>query len=327
MEGFDRGTFDARGYDDARASVDTYASTVISEGDLPEEYPEYDVGSYEGDYYVSDAIPATSRDFAELFPSRDRLLIHHDDATVDGNMNLRVDTEVTLRGGEKCKMTLFHLRMYDLKNREFSLRRYCRESGREVCHSVRKYQTSTAVNRPSLQRSFSSAMAVIRQKQELKPSMSGLERSDSGYSSMNGDGDMEACSPTSGPYKKASLMPTNTIKLEFSNYAHVNVKRRGAGSQKRYEFEYWGVNYAWKRVAKQRGDLCEISYHLVRDGTELPLAHIVPVPMSTAERHEEEMKGGWIPPCSMWIQDDKIIHGLSDLPEYVSYTTQTTGLC
>ncbi|MBE7181245.1 MAG: hypothetical protein INR71_08560, partial [Terriglobus roseus] len=38
--------------------------------------------------------PATPSDFAELFPSSRELLIRHDDTTVDGNMNLRVDADV-----------------------------------------------------------------------------------------------------------------------------------------------------------------------------------------------------------------------------------------
>lgn len=332
MEGCDRGTLNTRKYNGARASIDTYASTILSGLELPEEFPDYGARPCERDYYASDAIPATPREFAELFPSKERLLIHHDDAAIDGNMNLRVDTEVILRGGaasgKRCKITLFHLRMYDLKHREFSLRRYCRESGREVCHSVRKYQTSAAGTRPSLRRSFSSALAVIRPKQQSKPSISGPKRSDSGCSSMDADDDIESRLQTASNSEKVSLMPTNTIKLEFSNYAHVDVKRRGAGSQKRYEFEYWGVNYAWKRAVKQRGDLCEVSYHLVKDWSDLPLAYIVPVPMTTAERQEEDMKGGWIPPCSMWIQEDDILEGVSDLPEYVfECCAEATRLC
>ena len=99
-------------------------------------------------------------------------------------------------------------------------------------------------------------------------------------------------------------LPTNTIKLEFSNYAHVDIKRRGAGSNKRYEFAYWGAAYRWQRVSIQRGKIEEVSYHLLRGGTEhddMPLAHIVPVPLTANEAFDEDDKGGWIPPCSLWM--------------------------
>ena len=78
-----------------RASVDTYAST--SEEDLADEVddmPDYDVPTYRHEPLACDAIPTTPRDFGELFPTSKRLSIRHDDSTIDGNMNLRVDTQV-----------------------------------------------------------------------------------------------------------------------------------------------------------------------------------------------------------------------------------------
>jgi hypothetical protein len=100
--------------------------------------------------------------------------------------------------------------------------------------------------------------------------------------------------------------PTNTMKLEFSNYAQVELKRRGTGSGKRYEFEYWGYHYVWKRQVKQDGDFTEVSYHLVRNDKESYLAQIVPVLLTTSQAEDERSRGGWVPPCSMWLNDDDI---------------------
>ncbi|KAK4964112.1 hypothetical protein LTR28_004044, partial [Elasticomyces elasticus] len=97
LKGFKDGFFDDDNVD-ARTSVDTYASTIPSCNDLQEDVSEYEVPAYRQDYCYSDALPATPQDFAELFPSHRRLLIRHDDSTLDGNMNLRIDCQVALRG-------------------------------------------------------------------------------------------------------------------------------------------------------------------------------------------------------------------------------------
>jgi len=324
IEGRTQYDAEIREYDDARASVETYASTIDSADDLEDDAPPFDAQSYQGyEPCGSDAIPSTPRDFAELFPSTTRLSICHDDATTDGNLNLRVDNQVELRGEIKLPMTLFHLRMNDLKARQFSLRRYCRESGREVCHSDRKYQKPAQEKRPTLQKSLSSALYNIRHKARSPTSsqLGALKRSDSGYASMHNheydcddDDDGSHATPTPSS-RRASLLPTNTIKLEFSNYAHVDVKRRGTGSHKRYDFEYWGVDYAWKRFIQRDGDFEEVSYHLYRSDSENSLAHIVPVPLTRAQAEEENAKGGWVAPCSLWLTDESVISGLSDISE------------
>jgi hypothetical protein len=303
-----------------RSSVDTYAST--SEEDLADDFddmPEYDVPHYHHEPLASDAIPTTPHDFGELFPTAKRLSIRHDDSTIDGNMNQRVDTQVEERGHHKQSYTLFHLRMQDLRTREFSLRRYCRESGREVCHSTRKYQKPAAEKRPVLQRASTALASLV--KSDSRPSTSaGLKRSDSGYESVQDIGDevMDVGSrPKSVGYSKGrALMPTNTIKLEFSNYAHLDVKRRGAKSYKRYGFEYWGHDYSWKRIVKKEHDHDSVSYYLVRDDNDKePLAHICPVRLSQDEAREERARGGWVPPCYMRITDEKILRSDTDLPE------------
>jgi hypothetical protein len=303
-----------------RASVDTYAST--SEEDLADDLddmPTYHVPQHCHVPRQSDAIPTTPRDFAELFPTGKRISIRHDDATIDGNMNLRVDTQVEERGYRKQSYTLFHLRMQDLRTREFSLRRYCRESGREVCHSLRKYQKPPS-ERPVLQRASTALANLV--KSDSRPSTSaGLKRSDSGYESVPNhvEGEEmrdESISKSVGYSKGRALMPTNTIKLEFSNYAHLDVKRRGAKSYKRYAFEYWGHDYSWKRIVKKEREHESVSYYLVRDDNDKePLAHICPVRLTAEEAHDEQARGGWVPPCYMRITDEQILRSDTDMSE------------
>lgn len=308
----------------ARSSVDTYASTSDEDlDDDADDIPEYDVPQYHHEPLPTDAIPTTPRDFAELFPTSKRISIRHDDATIDGNMNLRVDTQVEERYNKKQNYTLYHLRMSDLRTRDFSLRRYCRESGREVCHSIRKYQNPPQEKRPVLQRA-STALASLVHKTESRPSTAaGLKRSDSGYESVRGhveegdDEEDERSRPKSaGYFRGRALLPTNTLKLEFSNYAHMEVKRRGAKSHKKYTFEHWGSNYAWKRIVKRERDQETVSYYLVRDENEKePLAHICPVRLTLSEAREEVARGGWVPPSYLRITDDKILRSDSDITE------------
>jgi hypothetical protein len=302
---------------DGRESVCTYASTTPSDADFDEEEEEeraeyvlYQEPAELGPVYEPAAVPSSPQEFAEYFPSTRRLCIRHDDS-VDGNMNLRVDTEATRSEGRRVDLTLFHLRMHDLKNRQFSLRRYCRDSGREVCNSTRKCTKPATARRPGLQRSMSNALASLRSKSESKVSKASLKRTDSGYDSMS-EGDDEDSQGRRLTDSSNLQIPTNTINLEFSNYAHIDLNRRGSKSSKRYEFEYWGTPYAWKKAVTKKdngGDSQEISYHLYNRQTLKAVAHIVPVPMTPDEAREEEMKGGWVPPCSMWISDASVLSG------------------
>ncbi|KAJ4363164.1 hypothetical protein N0V83_010284 [Neocucurbitaria cava] len=317
-----------------RVSVDTYASTS-DEGvaDDHDDMPDYDVPQSHYEPLPCEAIPTTPRDFGELFPTAKRISIRHDDATIDGNMNLRVDTQIEERGHRKQNYTLFHLRMQDLRTREFSLRRYCRESGREVCHSMRKYQKPLSEKRPVLQRA-STALANLVKTDSRPSTSSGLKRADSGYESVRGgvdvdvedDDDDDESEPRPKPvgYSKGrALIPTNTIKLEFSNYAHMDVKRRGAKSHKRYAFEYWGHDYAWKRIVKSESqrDQESISYYLVKDDNDRePLAHICPVKLTQEEAREEAARGGWVPPCYMRITGDSILQSDTDISDVVIAT-------
>jgi hypothetical protein len=274
---------------------------------------------------------STPQDFAKLFPSLNRLTIRHDEFTSDGNMNLRIDTVVT--GRRRTAIQLFHLRMYDLAKREFSLRRYSRESGREVCNSKRKFiepaapRPKTADERPTLKRSMSTALRTLSGgKPVLRRAKSGVSvpsRPGTGYSTCDGDDELYL---EEANLSRLSLdsrlvrgkaqrpLPTNTIKLEFSNYARVDVSRRGGKGNKRYDFEWWGHRYSWKRsIDKQLG---LVSFHLVRDGhAGAPVAHIVPETRSPSQVLADESAGGWVPPCFMWIADETVVDAVTDVAE------------
>jgi hypothetical protein len=138
-----------------------------------------------------------------------------------------------------------------------------------------------------------------------------IRRQDSGYGSSN-DEDEEVDVSMS---KSSVQIPTNTTKLEFSNYAQVEVKRRGAKSSKRYEFEYWGYTYVWKRVTEKDGQGKAVSYHLFKGDGGAAVAHIVPEMRSPSQIRAEDAAGGWVPPCSMWISDKSVLEALTNVAE------------
>ena len=301
---------------DSGASFASYPSSVDSQDDLNDEAGEYQVAPAELEVYHSDAIPSTPQDFAELFPSKRELFIAHDDATIDGNMNLRVDTIVANDRGEEKKIILYHLKMVDLKTRKCSLRRYCRDSGREICHSAIRSQAPETKNKFSFARSISSALS-FRSKTDVKSlHAAGLRRQDSGYDSINSADD-----ETSRPYVVAQSAPAvvtdNVVSLEFSNYAHLDVRRQGFGSEKRYDFEYWGVSYSWQKTQSRQGG---VSYKLVRHKDHALVAHIATMPLTDAEAQEEIEQGGWVPPCSMQIDDQHVIDASGDVSDVVVAT-------
>lgn len=292
-----------------RSSTSTYASTLDT-ADLPQSedyhecHPPYSIVE-RTEFYPLDALPSTPASFAPLFPSSKRLLIRHDDTTVDGNMNLRIDTPVHMRDGSHRDITLFHLRMHELFSRKFSLRRYCRDSGREVCHSARREVVPAQDKRPHFRRSWSTVFG-------LKPGASSsgnssphgeFSRRNSGFSSINGDLD-------SGERPTLS----DTVLLEFSNYAHVELRRKG-GSNKKYEFEYWATKYQWRREIRNEGDLQAVSYFLVDAQSGKTVAHMMPDILAPPEAIEEEKKGGWVPPSSLWISDPEVYRIMPDVAE------------
>ena len=289
-----------------RASVETYASTVASTEDLT-PLPEYEAPE-RAEIFSSVSVPTIPSEFAELFEAGRRIHIEHDDATSDGNMNLRLDTEISV-SGQRRKMTLFHLRMRDLRDRQFSLRRHCRDSGREVCKSSRKFapvpETHGSSKPPALQRSLSSAITSII---GVKPKRLGISRrhdvakhsskASDEFSSLSNDSVDDLPSEiTRAPVR------TNTIRLEFSNYALVEIHTNGTKSSKQYDFEYWGSHYHWKRLVRRDGHCKAISYHLVNAAANETIAHITPEPLTRQQAIDEEYKGGWVPPCSLFITD------------------------
>ncbi|TKX24713.1 hypothetical protein C1H76_3323 [Elsinoe australis] len=317
-------------HDSPRSSVETYASTVPSLNENPhqdDDQLDYEVPTFQPDAYYDDTIPTTPADFSKLFPSTRKLNISHDDSTPDGNMNLKTTTQVRTPRGRLQNMTLFHLRMYDLKSREFSLRRYDRDSGREVCHSSRNYQ-KPADKRPGFQRSLTNAIASLRTKSDNRmPTLSTMNRAPVGredsHSSFKKSFESDALErPQSAGHDVRSHphLPTNTTRLEFSNYAKVEVKRRGTKSSKRYEFEYWGKTYQWKRAVQKTGKDISTSYYLFEAGTNEVLAKIIPEPLSPTQQQEERSKGGWVPPCAMWISDERLIRMQNDVSDVIIAT-------
>ncbi|KAJ5748011.1 uncharacterized protein N7511_009707 [Penicillium nucicola] len=318
-----------------RDSVSTCASSAGSATDLSHEEPRYEVHERE-EFFPLDAIPSTPSSFAPLFPSSRRLLIRHDDATIDGNMNLRVDTPVHLRDGSQRDVILFHLRMYDLFARKFSFRRYCRDSGREVCHSARREASSGHDKRPAFRRSWSTVFASLRPGSSSNgaPSTStttahgDLKRQDSDFgpchvlkSACHEPGvsdDVEAEKAPGTDVERPTLV--DTILLEFSNYAHVELKRKGPGLNKKYEYEYWSTKYQWRREFRKEGDLHEVSYFLVDTRTSKTIAHLVPDTLAPLDAVEEESKGGWVPPSSLWISDPAVYERMPDMADVIVAT-------
>lgn len=295
------------------ASASTFGSTDTStDHDEIDNLPLYAVTDRKRDMFLTDVMPSSSSTFGKLFPSCRRLLIRHDDATLDGNMNLRVDTMVPHRAGYQQDVILFHLRMYDLFTRKFSFRRYCRESGREVCHSERRAISSNCDKPAMLQRSWSSVLASLRPGSSGLGPLSGAHHKRRG-SEQNNAFEEDADGSRSGIDRPATL--ADSIMMEFSNYAHVELKRRGAGMTKRYEYEYWGTKYQWRHESRREGDLREVSYHLVNMRTSQKVAHIVPEILTPMEAIDEERKGGWIPPSSMWISDTSAYKNMHDVAE------------
>lgn len=290
-----------------------------TEDDIPKHLPRYRAS------IVDPAVrPSDPDSFERLFPSLDRLSIHHDDLTSDGNMNLRVDTVVPRSNGHRpITVQLFHLRMYDLARRNFALRRYCRDSGREVCNSKRAYAEPPSASRPGFQRSMSTALHSFKKpfRRASCSSTGSAKRPSTGHSSNSSSWDntsirsmrRDSWSSDKPPPPATVLVPTNAIKLEFSNYARVDIERKGSAKSLRYEFEWWGHTYLWKLVHDK--DLDTVSFHLHRSGRSQPVAHITPESRSPNQVEDDEYAGGWIPPYHMWICDESVLNAQVDVAE------------
>ena len=320
---------------EAQDSTTTYVSTSGEDGGQDEDVeeaaeiadePRYEVPDRRLEFFPTDPIPSNASTFADLFPSSRRLLIRHDDTTLDGNMNLRVDTTVPHRSGYQADVTLFHLRMYDLFTRRFSFRRYCRDSGREISHSERKKTPalnkrlahSCSVALANLRPGFASANGTCSEqlkRRRRRHSESRPAKQDVILEIAGPNGHVLENTTTTTPDRPVPETFTNTVMMEFSNYAHVEVRRRNAGVSKYYEYEYWTTKYQWRREFRRDGDLRNVSYHLVDMHTSKTVAHLVPDILTPMEALEEESKGGWVPPSSMWISDSAVYEKMSDVAE------------
>jgi len=263
--------------------------------------------------YPSNGLPSTPIDFARLFTPNRRFLIHHDDATSDGNMNLRVDTEVRDSYGRSRKVILFHLRMHDLKGRRFSLRRYCRGSGQQICNSSRKHSPA-----PILTSASPNAHGHASQQPHIHHAGTiSHHKSISGQASARYSIRKQHQSPLKADISSLEIdrSELDTIELSFADHTHINLKKRGLKRSKRYEYEFWGTKYQWRRQIYHRGHLQEASYHLINIETSNSIAHITPEPRTAREAQEEEDSGGWVPPCTMQITDRRLFRSLNDVAE------------
>lgn len=316
------------GSDEIHVEPETYYSSDDSFSDEDDEY-YYTQNSlrqpYSQQQHDDEAIPTTPSNFADYFPQTSTLKIAHDTTNdYDGDMNLVISTDEYVDKKRNVHrvppVQLYHLRMNDLATRKFSLRRYCRESGREVCETY-----TTAASRPALSRTMSNALASMKRTPSWSSSKSGrstksmpLKRQDSGC--VIDDMDYE-----SGPddeivddeyfpeVEEAGKVdaPTNITKMLFTNLAQVYVKRKGQKANKHWNFEYWGKVYEWRRIVESSGDQETFKYCLYRQGEEDErkiIATIKPdTEVSEYQRRQEQRIGAWVPASTFKIHDLKAL--------------------
>lgn len=198
-----------------------------------------------------------------------------------------------------------------------------------MCNSARREVVSAHERRPALRTSWSNVFAGFRPGSAAGHCPNGeLKRLDSRLEAGCGHGnDYDAREEVNKGMveeeelekekERLSALPIlgETILLEFSNYAHVELRRKGPGSTKKYEFEYWSTKYQWRREVRKEGDLHEVSYFLVDTRTSKTIAHLVPDTLAPLEVVEEESKGGWVPPSSLWISDPEVYKTMPDVAE------------
>ncbi|KAF2185339.1 hypothetical protein K469DRAFT_166355 [Zopfia rhizophila CBS 207.26] len=258
-------------------------------------------------------------------------------------MNLRILLPTKLERSRPMYMSLFHLRMHDLRKRDISFRRYCRDSGREVCHTSfrfikvaqRKSRSRTIIRRSS-SNPFKSRYTSSRyndseslQINQSRGSMSsikswiGRRNSRSSRTSNASESDNNWDPEDETVDVAGDQVAENKKILEFSNYAHVEVTRRGYRSKKRHMIEYWDDSFTWKRKMDKRGkDVADCRWHsfqLHRREQKEPIAYIEPEVNDGITKKEAE-SGGWVPPCAMRILDEKSFNTLSDICDVIVAT-------
>ena len=110
---------------------------------------------------------------------------------------------------------------------------------------------------------------------------------------------------------KASI-PTDAVRIEFSNYAQVELGRSKRAEHK-YDFEYWGTRYSWRRsVYRDESDVV-FSFELVNVSSGVCIAHITPDKLSQRQSRQEAAQGSWVPPCSMRLTEKNVSNDLGDV--------------
>jgi hypothetical protein len=342
--------------------VETCSSSMSTMGSTSPSSPHFERDSITPTKEIHLSTPQL---FVDHFPTRKSIFIEHDD-TIDGNMNLRILTPVTDEHDSSTFLSLFHLRMVDLRVREFSLRRYFRNSGREVCHSSRKYQK--VVSRKSASTIFTRKTKLLskpsrpedRSRPQSRTSSGsktrlGRQSSKSSHSEDNTHSQSRASSGSRTWFGRrnskssqvsstswfgrrssrssnasgseyntqkdedsvevtATRVATNTIRLEFSNYAQLDLKRQGKRNGKKYAFGYWGHKFEWKRKmvmsGKDKSDCRLHCFHLHRNGEKNPVVTIKPL-----DTEWVDTMGGWVPPCELRIVDDTFLRDEDDIHE------------
>lgn len=110
-----------------------------------------------------------------------------------------------------------------------------------------------------------------------------------------------------------ATIPTDNIRLEFSNYAQVTLEPVCHGDKKQYNFEYWGENYAWRKRVLRDGREIINSFELINLKTQQKVSSIVPDALSPEESAFETSQGAWVPACSMRLLQKEISDDLGDV--------------
>lgn len=271
--------------------------------------------------------------FGDYFPSERQLLVRLDDVyTGDGYLNLRVDTEI-IEAGRPIHLKLFHVKICDLESREFSIRRYEGSSGREVCHTTRGRKDwrsprdllpgyTNDHKQPSFHRVLEDSRAYSSAHRRRASSVASASSSRaSSLRSVPEESDIqdqisthEEDSDEFVAKLRGETLSTEKIKLEFGDYARVNMSRKKRNIS-RYNFEYWGDHYRWRRKVSFKNGIGQVHFHLRRKGNRKTIAHIVQMRGPQYQGKDAEWAGHWIPPCLMQIADETVINNLSDIAD------------
>jgi hypothetical protein len=109
-----------------------------------------------------------------------------------------------------------------------------------------------------------------------------------------------------------ATIPTDDVKLEFSNYAQVELEGARRGEHK-YDFEYWGERYSWRRNVYRDESELVFSFELVKLSSGACIAHITPDKLSQRQGKQEAAQGSWVPPCSMRLMEKDVPNDLGDV--------------